>query len=139
MSLDYLVPFLIGVASLAAWAILLARGWHVKRLAVRERRQSSLRVWRPESREAYHLPARTVCLALSTSLMCALAITLALARWLPMPPLENTLFATLTLPLLWPVLLIIFVTQLSRPWQFACLAGGAIVLLACILAPPVGT
>jgi hypothetical protein len=139
MSLDYLVPFLLGAASLAAWAMLLACAWPSKGAAVREKKLPRSRTWRPERREAYHLPARSVWFALSASLLCALAITLALARWLPMPPLENTLLATLALPLLWPALLLCFVTQLSRPWQFACLAGGAIVMSASVLAPSMGT
>lgn len=137
MNADYLIPVGFAIASLAAWLALLCQAW-LRRPAALAEKTRPLRSYLPEQRESYHLSRRKVLLALGGSALGAAVAALALAAWLPLPPLEKTLIATLAMPLLWPVLLVILVT---RSWRPSCVLGvlaSALLLSLLLLAPFVG-
>jgi len=137
VSLDHLVPLAIGLAGLAAFALLLVRAWG-RRPAVPRKRKTAAHTVHTGERAAYHLSrARVICSVLS-SLLLALALGLALAGWLPLPPLENTLLATMLAPLFWSTLAAIFLAHAR--WKPVCVCASAVslVILGGVAAPLAG-
>ncbi len=117
MSLDYLVPVLVGAIMLTGPAFLLAVAWW-RRPAVAPPRSIKAHHYRPGRRQAYSLSRSRVQACLSVSLFAAAVAGLGMARWLPLSPADSALLATLAAPLLWAAGLVFLLTR--KRWRRAC-------------------
>jgi hypothetical protein len=127
MGLDFLIPFSLGLASILVFAILYLKALFARPENARKHARAS-RTYRPETRQAYQITTARSAAAVVASLLFALAVTAALARWLPLSGLESTLLGTALLPLIWPVALVYLLCE--PRWIAANLLFGATGALA---------